>query len=125
MRYLAAAILVLGISAQVGRAQVVNDATLMVDHIIGGLDTPTGMAFMPNGDAFVLEQHTGQVRLLKGRNLQAEEVLDLKVADDNEQGLLSIALHPKFSANGFVYLYYTQARDFDGGQPLANRQAVA
>ncbi|HEV8604672.1 MAG TPA: PQQ-dependent sugar dehydrogenase [Tepidisphaeraceae bacterium] len=122
MRYPAAVILVLGISAQVGRAQVVNDATLMVDHIVGGLDSPTGLAFMPNGgDAFVLEQHTGQVRLLKGRNLVDKEVLDLKVANDNEQGLLSIALHPKFSANGFVYLYYTQARDFDGGQPLANR----
>jgi len=121
MRYLAAAILLLGFLAQSARAQTVNDATLIVDHIIGNLDTPTGLTFMPNGDAFVLEQHTGKVRLLQGRNLSANAVLDLTVASGNEEGLLGIALHPNFSSNGFVYLYYTQAQGFDGGQPLANR----
>ena len=119
MRYLAAAFL-LAFIAQAARAQTVNDATLIVDKIIGGLDTPTGMAFMPNGKAFVLEQHTGKVRLLDGRNLATGDVLDLTVADSNEEGLLSIALHPNFASNGFVYLYYTEASDFDGGVPIAN-----
>ena len=121
MRYLAAAILLLGFLAQAARAQTVNDATLIVDPIMHNPEDSTGLAFMPNGDAFVLEQHTGKVRLLQGRNLASGSVLDLTVAGGNEEGLLSIALHPNFSSNGFVYLYYTQARDFDLGQPLANR----
>jgi len=121
MRYLAMAIFLLAFLAPTARAQTVNDATLAVDHIIGNLDTPTGLTFMPDGRAFVLEQHTGKVRLLNGRNLLSRDVLDLTVADANEEGLLSIALHPNFSTNGFVYLYYTEARDFDGGQPIANR----
>jgi len=121
MRYLAMAIFLLAFLAPTAHAQTVNDATLAVDHIIGNLDTPTGLTFMPDGRAFVLEQHTGKVRLLNGRNLLSRDVLDLTVADANEEGLLSIALHPNFSTNGFVYLYYTEARDFDGGQPIANR----
>jgi glucose/arabinose dehydrogenase len=121
MRY-AAAILILAISlcARVGLAQTVNDATLAVDHIITGLDSPTGMAFMPNGDAFVIEKQTGKVELLKGRTLANVPVLDLDVANDSEEGLLSIALHPNFSSNGFAYLYYTQS-DSDGGFAMANR----
>ena len=51
MRYLAAAIFFVGFLAQAARAQTVNDATLAVDHIIGNLDTPSGMAFMPDGRA--------------------------------------------------------------------------
>jgi glucose/arabinose dehydrogenase len=124
MRYLAAAILFVCVLARAATAQALpqlNDATLYVDHIASGLDTPTGMAFMPNGKAFVLEQHTGKVRILDGRNLSTGDVLDLTVAGGNEEGLLSIALHPNFASNGFVYLYYTQGRNFDSGQHLANR----
>ncbi len=122
MRYLAAAVFLLGYLALAALAQTVNDATLQVDPILNGLDTPTtGLAFMPDGKAFLLEQHTGKVRLLNGRNLASKEVLDLTVADDNEEGLLSIALHPDFATNGFAYLYYTEASSFDGGQPIANR----
>src|SRR5258705_5105427 len=121
MKY-AAAILILAACAQLALAQTVNDATLMVDHIIStGLESPTGMAFLPNGDAFVLEKDSGQVRLLRGRDLRVAPVLDLDVASDSEQGLLGIALHPNFASNGFAYLYYTEAQDFDNGLPLANR----
>src|ERR1051325_11409704 len=121
MRYLAAAILSLSFVALAAGDPSLNYRTLNLDPIIHGLDTPSGLAFMPNGKAFVLEQHTGKVRLLDGRNLAANDVLDQTVTNANEQGLLSIALHPSFSTNGFVYLYYTQARGFDGGQPIANR----
>jgi aldose sugar dehydrogenase len=122
MRYLAAAILLLGFAAQALHAAAsLNDATLNLDPIISGLNSPTGLAFFGDNKAFLLEQHTGKVRLLNGRNLASGDVLDLKVAQGNEEGLLGIALHPDFSANGFVYLYYTQARDFDGGLHLANR----
>ena len=35
--------------------------------------------------------------------------LDLAVNNASERGLLGIALHPKFSQNGFVYLYWTES----------------
>src|SRR5215212_6283010 len=122
MRYLAAVVLSLGLVAHAAAAPSLNDATLYIDHVVEtGLESPTGIAFMPNGKAFVLEQHTGKVRLLDGRSLAAGNVLDLTVAGGNEEGLLSIALHPNFASNGFVYLYYTQGRGFDLGQHVSNR----
>jgi aldose sugar dehydrogenase len=123
MRYLAAVILFLGFVAQAAGAPSLNDATLDIDEIIQNLNSPTGLAFMPGAGAkaFVLEQHTGRVRLLDGRNLADASVLDLTVAGGSEEGLLGIALHPSFSSNGFVYLYYTQGKNFDGGQHVANR----
>src|SRR5688572_29223871 len=120
MRYLFAAAMVLGCSALLARAQSVNDATLLIDRIFSNGVSPTGMAFMPNGDAFVIQKNNGQVRLLDGRNLGTNPVLDLDVANDSEQGLLGIALHPDFAQNNFVYLYYTQA-SVDDGPAIANR----
>ena len=35
--------------------------------------------------------------------------LDLAVNSASERGLLGIALHPNFAANGFVYLYWTES----------------
>lgn len=52
--------------------------------------------------------------------LQGSPVLDLDVSNDSERGLLGIALHPNFSANHLVYLYFTESST-DGGSPTFNR----
>jgi glucose/arabinose dehydrogenase len=64
---------------------------------------------------FVLEQ-AGRVLRLDLQSSQATEAvtwLDIRkqVNDQgNEEGLLSMAFHPKHQQNGFVYLYYTASR---------------
>ena len=40
--------------------------------------------------------------------LDASELITTK---GNEQGLLSIAFHPKFTANGYLFIYYTAKND--------------
>ena len=98
-----------------------DDASLHVDTLVGGLDGPTGIVFLPNGrDALAIEKDTGRVRRISGNTLVSKSALDLSVANDSEQGLLGIALHPNFSANKQVYLYYTAAAG-DGGQATAHR----
>jgi glucose/arabinose dehydrogenase len=120
MRYLLAAV-VLICSAQFGHAQTLTDSTLVVDQIFSNNQlSTTGIAFMPSGDAFVIEKNTGRVRVLDGRSLGTNPVLDLDVATSSEQGLLGIALHPRFSQNNLVYLYYTDANQ-DDGPARANR----
>ena len=37
-------------------------------------------------------------------------VLDLAVNSNSERGLLGIALHPKFTQNGWVYLFWSESR---------------
>lgn len=100
-------------------AQSLNDSSLQVQTVVSGLDGPTGVAFLPNGDAFVILKDSGQVKLIHN-GAATSTPLDLNVANDSERGLLGIALHPQFAGNGFVYLYYTAAQT-DGGQPIANR----
>ncbi len=83
-----------------------------VMRVATGLDRPVFLT-APPGDAervFVLEQHTGEVRILElaGRTLLPAPFLTVPpVATGNEQGLLGLAFHPDYASNGTFYVYYT------------------
>jgi glucose/arabinose dehydrogenase len=64
------------------------------------------MAFAPDGRLFVCLQG-GQVRVIKNGALLATPFLSLTVNSSGERGLLGIAFDPNFTANQFVYIYYT------------------
>ena len=98
----------------------VNDPSLSVTQLVSGLSSPTTMAFIGAGDILVLQKNNGQVRRVLNGVLQGSPVLDLDVSNDSERGLLGIALHPNFSANHLVYLYFTESST-DGGSPTFNR----
>jgi len=72
-----------------------------------GLEHPWGLAFLPDGRMLVSER-PGRLRLIdaSGR-LDPEPVRGLPaVAAIGQGGLLDVALHPRFSDNGWVYLSY-------------------
>jgi aldose sugar dehydrogenase len=92
--------------AQVGPSMV--DPNLGVRTVIRGLTTPISLAFLSPNEFFVLEKNTGQVKLVVN-GVVDHTVLDLAVNNSSERGLLSIALHPQFLGNGFVYLYWTES----------------
>jgi len=81
-----------------------------------GLSNPL-FAASPPGDPdrlFVVEQHTGQIRILdlNTGQLNAAPFLDLpdsSLAQGNEQGLLGLAFHPNYAANGLFYVKLTNA----------------
>jgi glucose/arabinose dehydrogenase len=90
-----------------------------VETVVTGLSLPTTMAFVGPGRFLVLEKNTGIVKhFLNG--ISQGNALDLAVASDSERGLLGICLDPDFSANGFVYLYYSKS-NVDGGSWQDNR----
>lgn len=77
--------------------------------VASGLERPTDLAGAGDGRLFVLEQ-PGRVRLIIDGSVQADPFLDITDrvgSQGNEQGLLGIALHPRFTENGFFYLDYT------------------
>jgi glucose/arabinose dehydrogenase len=78
--------------------------------IAKNLDTPWGIVFLSDNSILVTER-PGRVRLIdKNSNLQTDPVITLKnVKEFGEGGLLEITLHPNFSQNNYVYLYYTYA----------------
>ena len=75
-----------------------------------GLDTPTGVVSAADGTGriFVLEQ-AGLIRVIRDSALEPAPFLD--VSDDiiagGEQGLLGLAFHPDFAANGRLFVNYT------------------
>ncbi len=80
--------------------------------ITEGLDTPWGIAFLPDGNMLVTERK-GTVRLVdKNGVLRADPVASVSnVKEMGEGGLLGITLHPQFNNNRHVYLYYTYGAD--------------
>jgi len=80
----------------------------MFDEITGGLVTPWAMDFLPNG-GIVITERPGRVRLIaEDGRLQYDPLVVLKnVKEVGEGGLLGVAVHPYFSINKYIYLYYT------------------
>lgn len=85
-----------------------NGAAPQVEAVAIDLDTPWGVVFLPDKSLLVTER-PGRVRLIDSAgNLQASAVDNpLKVKEIGEGGLLGITLHPDFSVNNYIYLYYT------------------
>lgn len=83
---------------------------LRVEKIATGLRVPWGIAFISRS-TFLVTERRGVVRLFTNGSLQASPVYTVPdVTAQSESGLLGITLHPDFSSNRFVYLYYTASR---------------
>lgn len=66
-------------------------------------------AFDGSGRLFILEQ-AGVIRVMSGDSLEAQPFLDIRDRvgrGGNERGLLGIAFHPDFIANGTFFVDYT------------------
>src|ERR1044071_275860 len=74
--------------------------------ITNGLQSPTAMAFAPDGRLFVCQQG-GQLRVIKNGTLLATPFLTVSTDSTGERGLLGIAFDPNFNTNHWVYIYYT------------------
>ena len=81
-------------------------------RIATGLSLPVFVT-QPKGEfdrLFVLEQHTGQIRILRlsTGNVETTPFLTVPgVSQGTEQGLLGLAFHPDYAHNGFFYVNYT------------------
>lgn len=89
-------------------------ASVTAKRVATGLSSPV-FAGSPVGDLgrlFVVEQHTGQIKILQQSTGQINAVpfLDLDgMATGGEQGLLGLAFHPNYADNGKFYVNLTIA----------------
>ena len=80
-----------------------------LDHLVTeGLSLPTDVAFAPDGRVFVTQQH-GAIRVIDGGVLLPDPAITIPVGTGGDRGLLSLALDPSFSSNGYVYTYATSS----------------
>jgi glucose/arabinose dehydrogenase len=81
-----------------------------------GFERPVYAAAAPGdpGRLYVVEQHTGRIEVLDVATggIRGQAFLDLPdglLADGGEQGLLGLAFHPDYEANGRFFVYLTRA----------------
>jgi glucose/arabinose dehydrogenase len=74
--------------------------------ITDDLESPTNMAFAPDGRLFVLEQG-GRVRIVQNDELLSQPFMTLSVNSYSERGLIGLTFDPNFSSNGYIYFYRT------------------
>jgi glucose/arabinose dehydrogenase len=77
---------------------------------VTGLAEPTHVAAPPGDPRLFVVEREGRVRLVRAGALLAEPFLDVTAlvrADGGEQGLLSVAFHPRFAENGRFFVFYT------------------
>ncbi len=99
-----------------GLPQVTN-TNLQVQVYSHAFKFPTGMSFLGPDDILIIEKNTGKVKEIRNGTVSGT-VLDVNVANVSERGLLGIAVSDKPK---YVFLYYTETEDVDGGKVLGNR----
>src|SRR3954454_3103234 len=85
-------------------------------RILSGLDHPDAMVQAPDGRLFVCEQG-GDLRVVKNGKLMSAPFVTLPTHIDGSRGLLDVMLDPKFSSNGYLYLFWTRTN----GSTVVNR----
>jgi aldose sugar dehydrogenase len=77
-----------------------------IEKVVGGLEVPWSIVWAPDGRMIVTER-PGRVRVVENGTLRPKPLLTvLDVEESGESGLMSVALHPQFSSNRFIYLSY-------------------
>jgi len=80
--------------------------------LLSGLQQPMELAVAPDGTVFWIE-FGGKLRCLPAGGGEPRLVGELTVTTAQENGLIGLALDPRFADNGHVYLQYSPP-DFDG-----------
>lgn len=89
---------------------VAGEPGLRATRVIAGLSSPADLQSVPTDPSrlFVVEQ-AGRIRVLRGGALLATPFLDIsaRILSGGERGLLGLAFHPQFAANGRLFVNYT------------------
>jgi glucose/arabinose dehydrogenase len=81
--------------------------TLRVEVVARGLETPWGLAFLPDGRLLVTER-PGRLRIVDHGKLSDPVVGLPKVEQVQDGGLMDVEVHPKYAENGWIYLSYAE-----------------
>jgi hypothetical protein len=113
-RKLGVVIVIVVAAAAIGFTSPAIAAIQLVPVVASGLASPVFAGHAGDGSRrlFIVEQG-GTVRVLQPGASSATLYLDIrgKVVAGGERGLLGLAFHPHYAANGRFFVYYTRAGD--------------
>jgi glucose/arabinose dehydrogenase len=81
------------------------------DSLVASASQPTSVAFTPSRQLLISEQ-AGRVKLQEPGASTTSTALDIsaKTCSDQERGMMAVQVDPSFTANRFIYVYYTWNR---------------
>ncbi|NGO07703.1 PQQ-dependent sugar dehydrogenase [Streptomyces sp. HC44] len=84
----------------------------VVRTVTEGLNTPWGLAPLPDGDLLVSSRDEGTITRVDGKNGKKTEAGTVPgVAPAGEGGLMGLALSPEYASDHMVYAYFTSESD--------------
>jgi aldose sugar dehydrogenase len=82
--------------------------TFKIEVVTKGLETPWGLAFLPDGRLLVTER-PGRLRIIENGKLLPDGVNGLpKVWEKQDGGMFDVEVHPQYASNGWIYLSYSE-----------------
>lgn len=108
---------IVGTVPQSGPENYVPDPPgVKVEVWVSGLKAPWSLAFFPDGRAIVSERQ-GSIKLIDAEGqIMGSSLIDLRVHDDDESGLMGLAVHPGFPEEPYIYAM----RTYRDGETWAN-----
>ncbi len=110
-------------STAIAAPSVSSDVRLGVEQVVGGLSQPVYLTAPANDTRLFIVEQPGRIRIVDNGRLLEKPFLDIasKVRSGGEQGLLSVAFHPQFRSNGFLFVNYTDRN----GDTMIERYTVS
>jgi glucose/arabinose dehydrogenase len=82
--------------------------TFKMEIVARNLETPWGLAFLPDGRLLITER-PGRLRIVQNGKLLPDAVKGTpKVWEKQDGGLLDVEVHPQYASNGWIYLSYSE-----------------
>jgi glucose/arabinose dehydrogenase len=80
-----------------------------VEVVASGLDSPVFLTSPPSDPRLFIVEQPGRIRIVENGGLRSTPFLEImeRVTNGGERGLLSVAFHPSYASNGFLYVNYT------------------
>ncbi|HEU4507355.1 MAG TPA: PQQ-dependent sugar dehydrogenase [Pyrinomonadaceae bacterium] len=98
------------VEGEVAASPPQSNTRFKIEKVAGGLEVPWSIVWAPDG-RMIFTEREGRVRVIENGNLRPQPLF---VVDDveaaGESGLMSVALHPQFSSNRFIYLSYAYTK---------------
>jgi len=83
-----------------------SNTSFKIEKVAGGLEVPWSIVWAPDG-RMIFTERPGRVRAIDKGTLNPKPLFVVPDVDESgESGLMSVALHPQFSSNHFIYLSY-------------------
>jgi glucose/arabinose dehydrogenase len=104
-----AAIVACSSDSGTGPSPLPGNFTIQLIEVASGLSSPLYLTSPPNDSRLFVVEQAGRIRIIKSGQVLAQPFLDIvsRVSSGGERGLLSVAFHPSYAANGFFYVNFT------------------